>query len=352
MFAKYFPAIVLLFFLIGCGTKVSDKEESDTNKPTGENITEVKVIQAVKKSFQYPIQAQGKIESTIEAKVFSRITGLVKQIQVTNKQYVKKGQVLARLDNNEQVLALANAKITLKEKEYEYQTKLLEYGNNTDKISINGRSVKENLRTKSGLESAAVAVKEAQLALSYTVFRAPVSGVIANLKHKAFTQIQVGEEFCKIYSPKNLFINATVLESEIDLLETGRRAFVTTLSDSTNQHKAALQEIDPYVDENGMVSVKLKLQETKGLYPGMNARAVIVMPFKKNIIISKDAVVIRSGRHVVFVVEENLAKWKYVTIGRENGQEVEILEGLEEKDQVIVYNNLQLAHDSPVKVID
>ena len=259
---------------------------------------------------------------------------------------------MARLDNNEQVLSLETANTTLKEKEYEYQTKLLEYGNNTDKISINGHTIKENLRTKSGLEAAEVAVKKAKLALSYTVLRAPVSGVVANLNRKAFTQIQVGEELCKIYSARNLIINATVLESEIGLLEKGRQAWVTTLSDTTNQHNAVLQEIDPYVDENGMVSVKLKLLDAKELYPGMNARAVIVVPFEKNIIISKNAVVVRSGRHVVFVVEEDLAKWKYVTVGKENGQEVEILEGLEENEQVIIFNNLQLAHDSPVKVID
>jgi len=41
-----------------------------------------------------------------------------------------------------------------------------------------------------------------------------------------------------------------------------------------------------------------------------------------------------------------LAKWNYVTVGREKGKEFEILEGLTEGQQVIVTNNLQLAHDA------
>ena len=90
MLFKNLPAVALVFLLLSCGSEGDEKEKNQPNKPTGENTTEVKVISATRKPFEYPIQAQGKIESVVEAKVFCRTTGLIKQILVTNKQYVKK----------------------------------------------------------------------------------------------------------------------------------------------------------------------------------------------------------------------------------------------------------------------
>jgi hypothetical protein len=83
----------------------------------------------------------------------------------------------------------------------------------------------------------------------------------------------------------------------------------------------------------------------------MSVQITFIIPYNKNIIVPKEAVVIRSGKHVVFTAERGLAKWNYVTVGRENGKEIEIIEGLKENQAVIITNNLQLAHDAPVKVL-
>lgn len=81
----------------------------------------------------------------------------------------------------------------------------------------------------------------------------------------------------------------------------------------------------------------------------MNASATILVPNEKSVIVPKSAVVIRNGKAVIFTYEAGLAKWNYVVVGRDNGKEVEILDGLVEGMKVIINNNLQLAHDSPVK---
>ena len=81
----------------------------------------------------------------------------------------------------------------------------------------------------------------------------------------------------------------------------------------------------------------------------MNCSATITVPLQKCIVVPKQAVVMRSGKAVVFSLENDKAKWNYVTVGRDNGKEVEITEGLEPGMKVIVSNNLQLAHDAPVQ---
>ena len=48
--------------------------------------------------------------------------------------------------------------------------------------------------------------------------------------------------------------------------------------------------------------------------------------------------------------ENGFAKWKYVEVGLDNGVDIEILSGLNDGDQVIVSENLQLAHDAQVSI--
>jgi len=72
--------------------------------------------------------------------------------------------------------------------------------------------------------------------------------------------------------------------------------------------------------------------------------------------VPKQAIVERDGRKIVFVAQKEpdgkeLAKWHYVQTGEENDKEVEIVEGLEEGQEVIIENNFTLSHDMPISRI-
>jgi HlyD family secretion protein len=71
------------------------------------------------------------------------------------------------------------------------------------------------------------------------------------------------------------------------------------------------------------------------------------------------AVIERDGRPLVFVVKNGRAQWTYVTPGRSNGRETEILADsatgqipVNPGDKVITEGHLTLTHDAPVRVIE
>ena len=63
-----------------------------------------------------------------------------------------------------------------------------------------------------------------------------------------------------------------------------------------------------------------------------------------------DAVLVRQGRDLVFRIEEDIAKWIYVTTGPASGNHVEIVEGLQPGDIVAVAGHYSLAHDTLVEI--
>jgi membrane fusion protein (multidrug efflux system) len=100
------------------------------------------------------------------------------------------------------------------------------------------------------------------------------------------------------------------------------------------------------------VQLHFRMQNANKLLPGMNANVQIRIPNSQNVVIPKQAVVMRSGKAVVFTENKGFAQWNYVTLGAENNSEVEITEGLESNLPVIITNNFQLAHEAPVEIVN
>jgi hypothetical protein len=110
-----------------------------------------------------------------------------------------------------------------------------------------------------------------------------------------------------------------------------------------------IKQINPLVDENGMIKVKAEFQNNGRLIDGMNVKIVIKKPVPKCLVVPKEALVIRQGKDVIFVRQDSLAIWKYVTVEFENSTSVSLKEGLESGDLVIVNGNINLAHETIVR---
>jgi hypothetical protein len=110
-----------------------------------------------------------------------------------------------------------------------------------------------------------------------------------------------------------------------------------------------ITQINPQVDENGMVKVKASFSNTGKLIDGMNVKVLIKKPVPDRLVVPKEALVIRQGKDVIFVRQDSLAIWKYVTIEFENSTSISVKEGLEPGDLVIVSGNINLAHETIVK---
>ncbi len=78
--------------------------------------------------------------------------------------------------------------------------------------------------------------------------------------------------------------------------------------------------------------------------------------YKDRLLVPQEAILVRGGRKLVFVVENGLAKWSYVKIGLENEHFAEILAGerpeetVNEGDLVIIEGHFTLAHDASVTI--
>ena len=121
---------------------------------------------------------------------------------------------------------------------------------------------------------------------------------------------------------------------------------------TTDSRTGHVTEINPMVDDNGMVKVWASVDGGGGLIDGMNVRISVKRAIDKALVIPKSAVVLRSGRQVVFTLDGNKAMWNYITTGLENLSEYTVTDGLTPGMKVITSGNVNLAHESPVRIIE
>jgi HlyD family secretion protein len=70
------------------------------------------------------------------------------------------------------------------------------------------------------------------------------------------------------------------------------------------------------------------------------------------IVVPADAVLVRQGRDLVFLVKDSRAQWTYVTVGRRSGDLIEITDPIAPGDSVAVAGHHALSHDARVEIGD
>ncbi|MBO4945389.1 MAG: efflux RND transporter periplasmic adaptor subunit [Muribaculaceae bacterium] len=355
---KFIGQIVLVG-MAACLFSCSSKEESaeaDKGVESAQKTDSVATVTTMNlqpKMFTHEVVSNGKVSASEYADLsFKTADAVIEKIAVSNGQRVSKGQVLATLDKFKLENGVATARNNLSRLELDLADALIGQGYDPEKPEKVPEDVMRLARLRSGVAQAEVQLREAERALSDATLTAPFNGVVANLFQKRGNLPDTKEPFCRVIATSGMEIDFPVLESELALIHTGDAVEVTPYS-SDEVYSGRVGSVNPVVDKDGMVKVSAVVNGGTGLYDGMNVRVSVKRNIEKALVVPKTAVVLRSGgRQVVFTHENGKAMWNYVTTSLENMNEYIVTEGLKAGQEVIVTGNINLAHESAVKVAE
>lgn len=347
--------IVAMISLLLASCMNEHKKQTQAAASTPEDNAQegnVSTVMLAVQPFSYDLVSNGKVSAGEYADLrFASAGAVIDRVMVKNGQRVSKGQTLATLDKFKLENAVATARNSLERSQLDLADALIGQGYAPEKMDEIPDEVVRLARLRSGVAQAEVQLREAERALDDATLRAPFDGTIANLTQKAGNLPDGAQPFCRVMSTAGMEVNFPVLESELPLVNPGDAVEVKPFT-SDNTYRGSISSINPVIDKNGMVQVCATVSGATGLYDGMNVRVSVKREVENALVVPKSAVVLRSnGRQVVFTHENGKAMWNYVTTGLENMNEYVITEGLKEGQEVIVSGNLNLAHESPVKVI-
>ncbi len=349
-----FLLLTMLIIAVSCSkSKDTKKEEESVKQKLPTEPTEVRVITLKPTDFTQELVSNGKISSSKVAELRFQASEPIDKIYVKNGDQVSKNQIIARLDFFKFDNNLKQAKNNLEQSKLKLQELIIGQGYKIDDTASIPNKILELMKVKSGYNNAQNQYELALFNSKQSVLRAPFSGKIANISSKEHTLPDNSKAFCNLINLHSMEVNFSVLENELALIKKGDIIQVKPYSMPNLIIKGNISEINPWVDENGMVNIKARLNYNSNMLEGMNVRVSIFHSLGKQWVVPKTAVVLRTGKQVVFVLKNDLAVWNYVTTGKENASEYTITsETLKDGDQIIIEGNINLAHESPVKVVE
>lgn len=334
------------------------------------------------------VASQGRVHAYQKLDVNAEVSGRLTSLRVKDGSRVKKGDIIATIDDRTYKLALdeAEAKLIGAKAEYvnfdptmdvseEYKpsdaiaaleeqykkglislTDFREKKTALDLEEVRSGSRRSQIIKAKLMGTAEIAVERARLDYEKCVLRAPFSGVVYGVEVTEGALISSGTKIAQLVNMTDLVVKAQVLESEMASVQQGRRVMVEFAAlPELEAIEGKVQAISPFVDaEKKTVEAILAFKSTDSrIRPGMFAEADIdAKIFEDRLMVPKQAIIPREKRKVVFKVSPEMrAKWEYVKTGVENDHYVEILTGeLEPGDMVLTDNHFTMGHDTLVKI--
>lgn len=342
--------------LAGCSGERKDQiEQGEVSTVLPDSKNEVKVVTLQRQAFNHELVSNGKVSAKTVADLRFQSVEVISHIWVKNGDRVRKGQKMAELDKFRLANKVTQTKDAVERAELDLQDVLIGqgYGLETSKVP---EDIMRLAKTKSGIDQNKAQHELAQYELEHATLVAPFDGVVANLFAKTHNLSSTNDPFCTLIDTRGMEVDFTVLESELSLIKNGDKVVVSPYADISASYNGSIAEINPLVDEKGMVSVKARLDGNHKLFSGMNVRVSVYRSLENQLVIPKAAVVLRSGKQVAFTLKNGEAQWNYIHTGLENAEYYTVIqdakETLKEGDVLIVTGNINLAHETPVTVLN
>lgn len=297
--------------------------------------------------------ATGSIQAVHETTISSKLPARVTELNIKAGQTVKKGEALLRLDDAELQAKLQKAKSSVVMAEAAHAQAVLDerrFGTLL-RSQATSRQLYENAATRlksadAELIMAGEAVKEVQSMLDYTVIIAPMDGIVIDKKVDVGDTVMPGQVLLKLYDQKQMQIVASVRESLTSKLKVGQNIGVRV--DALN--RLCSGTVSEIVPESNSASRTFLVKVTgpcpSGIYTGMFGRILIPLEDEEVLLIPATALRNVGQLELVDVAVGGHAVRRAVRTGRKFGDEIEVLSGLRQNEQVIVAGSKPLQKDT------
>ena len=263
---------------------------------------------------------------------------------------VKKGDLIIRLEDKEYEnnIRIDSRKLSMEiaEAEPAKQQELYEKGGATPTQVKNAEIQATNARYD---------LANAKLNLEKMNVIAPFDGVIVDLPHYSpEAKLSSNQLMVSIMNYSNLYMEISLPESAIGTILVNQAVYITHSTLPYDTLRGVINEISPAISaETRTFKAKILINNSElKLRPGMYVKGDVIISRSENaIVIPRSVVQTQRNNRSVFVVERNVAVIRNLTVGIENEDYLEVLDGLYENDQLIIRGYETLRQNSRVKVL-
>lgn len=352
--------LILVLALLPAGCRKGAKEaEATPPEPIVVGPEDAAVV--VRDTLQTGPSLTGTLTAEEEATVRSQLSGSVLEAFAEPGQAVRRGQLLARLDATSLTEALSSAQaavtnarnsLSVAQREAERQRVLVAAG------AVAARNLETSAQSvvaaQATLSQAHAQLANAQKQLGYTRVTAPFSGVVSEKAVSGGDVVQPGTAIYTVVDPSLLELEASVPAEEIGQLSVGAPVEFTVTGYGDRVFRGSITRINPAADPSTrQVRVYTEIPNANNeLVSGLFAQGRIASQSREGLTVPSGAIDRRMAKPAVLRVRDGKVERVEVQLGLmdERAQRVEVRQGVQSGDVVLLGGAQEIAPGTPVKL--
>lgn len=342
--------IVVVLALIGVRLAMNKKTLNQKNKAVDRSAISVPVtaINAFVGSVSEKFSVPAIVEPYNSANISINVSGKLKILNLELGTAVSKGQVLGSVDNSVKLINLESSQLLADKYEADFKRqKDLYEGKAATEVDFNNAKYNyENAKTQ-------VALIKQQISDGNVV--APISGIVTKRNVEEGEFVNLGTAIATVVDISKLQSFVMVSEKNVYSLKKGTAVVIHTDVYPDKLFKGTIKYISPNGDDSHNYEVGITVDNDKDV--SLKGGTFILVDFDiKNTTIAlqipKVALVEGIKNPYVYVVNNKKAVIKKLILGRDLGENIEVLSGLSEGEQVITSGQINISENSIIDVIN
>lgn len=321
--------LIILLAMVSCkGGKKTDKENKeeevlaeDVVELRGDQIkmAEIEMGTIDMRSISGSLKVNGKVDVAPQnlATVCMPLGGFVKSTSLTPGQTVRKGQILARLENHDFIDLQQNylevkSKLAYARAEYNRHASLYKddvYSQkNLEQVTVDFQSLKAQanaLRQKLtliGINPSNLNVNNIKRSVAVV---SPISGYVKSVNVNVGKYVSPSDVMFEIVNSNKLFLELSLFEKDADKVAMGQKIHFF-INNETEQHEAVIYQTGKLINEDKTYKVYASVKGTcKNVLPGMYVTALIETANSRATAVPSDAVVSFDDKDYIFIFNKN-----------------------------------------------
>lgn len=339
-------AILAFTALIGFRLASNKKKIDEKNQlPANTNVAiPVTVAEVAEGSVKQQLVKTGNLIPYKEADIMATAQGKVTQVNFELGSSVRQGATLVAVDNKLKELSLQSTELTidkLKKDVNRYNT--LYAGNATTELQVN--------ETKYNYENALNQAEQIKKQIQDAVVKAPISGRVVKKNIEAGEYVNPGTVLGTILDVSRLKVQVLVNEKDVYQLREGQKVNVSTDVFAGRVFGGTISYIAPQGDTEHNYPVEITLSNGNVLKAGTFVNVDFSQKSnQKALQIPRIALVESIKNPYVYVVDGGVARQRKISVGRDFGDSIEVLGGLQPGDRVVTTGHINLSDGTQVQI--
>lgn len=337
---------VILVTLVGAitYTLAKNKKKIEANKVVVDRSKQAIAVSTVAvdyMAFDGKVLLPANLELSNEATIAIGVQGKIEKLSVEVGSRVAKGQVIGSLDTKLKLINLKANELTLSKLQNDLTR-------NEDLLKGNAGTELNVINNKYDIENTRLQIEQVKQQIVDGNIISPISGIVTSRKLMAGEFVSPGTVIATVVDDVHLKAVVFINEKDVYQLRLGQSASISSDVFPSKFFAGTVKFISPKGDENHNYRVELQLN-TNQLRAGTYVMVGFDLGGKAKVLqIPKLALAEGIKNPYVYVVKNNVASVRQITLGREIGENIEVVAGLEAGEEVVTSGQINLTDGSNV----